>query len=153
MGDQRGRTIVELLVTLAITGLMVGMLSTVMYQVGDMSARGNNQLRVQHDLQNAAIWLNRDVLCASPPAAISGTRMVLTCPDLVNNSSHTITYTLASPDLVRSHSNGSTLTVARHVISVDFTSPVSSCVLITITSQAGDVKGNAPLRLDMRPTG
>jgi len=152
MRDQKGRTLTEVLVVLAITGLMGGILSTMIFQIGDVTARGNDQLRVQHDLQNAATWLNRDVPCASPPVAISGTQMVLTCPDPMNNNTHTITYTLASPHLVRSHSNGSTLTVARHVISVAFTSPVSSCVLITITSRAGDVTESASLRLDMRLT-
>jgi ABC-type Fe3+-siderophore transport system permease subunit len=144
-------TLTEVLVTLAITGLMAGMIGTVVYRIRHVVAQGNNQLRVQHDLQNAAIWLNRDVPGGSPPAAINGTHMVLTYHDLMNSSTHAITYTLASPNLVRSLSNGSTLAVARHVVSATFTSPMSSCVLITITSEAGDVTGSASLRLDMRP--
>lgn len=152
MKDQRGRTLTEVLVALAITGMMTGLLGTMMYQLGDIVARGNNQLRVQHDLQNAAVWLNRDVPCASPPVTISGTHAVLTCPDPINSLTHTITYTLEPPFLLRSHSDGSILTVARNVMSMTFTSPVSSCLLITITSRAGDVTESVPLRFDMRLT-
>ncbi len=152
MRDQKGRTLTEVLVALAITGMIAGLLGSMMYRISDMTVRGNNELRVQHDLQNAAIWLNRDVLCASPPATISNTHAVLTCPDPIVGLTHTITYTLDPPFLIRSHSNGSMLTVSRNVVSVTFTSPVSSCLVITITSRAGNVMESAPLRFDMRLT-
>ena len=106
MRDRRGRTLTEVLVALAITGMIAGLLGSMMYRINGMTVRGNNELRVQHDLQNAAIWLNRDVPGASPPVTISNMHVVLTCPDPIVGLTHTITYTLDPPFLIRSHSKG-----------------------------------------------
>jgi len=149
--DERGMTLVEILVALAIAGLITGTLVTAIYQIYQVTGWGNNELVVQHDLQNAATWLNRDVVCASS-AEVSGSQMVLTIPYRMTDPI-IITYTHSASQLIRD-SEGSTATVARHVDSVDFspTGTVTSAITITLTSQAGVVTGSATLHLDMRPT-
>ena len=164
IGDERGITLTELMVALAITGLITGILATAMYQINQVTGWGNNELRVQHDLQNAATWLNRDVRRASSAHVVSASQMILTVPyDVYSTMTGTvtiyarvITYTLTDSTLTRD-SDGSTLIVARHVNSFipSPTGMVTSVITITITSaitsQVGDVAGSATLHLDMRP--
>ncbi|MEA3459161.1 MAG: prepilin-type N-terminal cleavage/methylation domain-containing protein, partial [Chloroflexota bacterium] len=147
MKDERGMTLVEILVALAITALITGILVTAIYQIYQVTGWGNNEMRVQHDLQNAATWLNRDVVSASS-AEVTGSQMVLTIPyfSAGDISTRTITYThpVAGGVLTRD-SVTSTVTVARHVDSVAFsaTGTVTSTITITITSQASDVTQSA----------
>ena len=155
MKDERGITLTELLVVLAITAMITGILVTVIYQIFNITDWGNNELRVQHDLQNAATWLNRDVVSASE-AEVTGSQMVLTVPYSLSAGTiltHTVTYSVADGTLRRRKSGGAELIVARHVDSVDFsaTGTVTSVITITITSRASDVTQSATLQLDMRP--
>ena len=151
MKDERGMTLTEILVALAISGLITGILVTVIYQIYQITTWGNNELRVQHDLQNAATWLNRDVVSASE-AEVIDSRMVLTIPtSIIDTINITYTYSEAEGTLTRD-SGGSSLIIARRVDSVDFSAagPVTSTITITLSSQAGDVTGSATLHLDMR---
>ena len=147
-------TLVEILVALAITGLITGTLVTAIYQIYQVTGWGSNQMRVQHDLQNAATWLNRDVVSASS-AEVSGSQMVLTVPYFITDTilARTITYTHSASHLTRDCGVSTVITVARHVGSVAFspTGPVTSAITITITSWAGNVIQRATLHLDMRP--
>ena len=155
--DERGIVLTELFVVLAIGGLVTGLLVTAIYQVYHVTGWGNAELSVQHDLQNAATWLNRDVMSTSS-AEVSGSQMVLTIPYFSGSSVLTriITYThsAAEASFVRDCGD-STLIVARQVDSVSFspTGPVvTSAITITLTSRASDISGSAVLHLDMRPT-
>ena len=157
--DERGITLTELLVALAIAGLITGTLVTAIYQIYQVTGWGSNQLRVQHDLQNAATWLNRDVVSASS-AEVSDSQMVLTIPYFPSGTfTYTadiriITYTFSTAEKTLARDSvTSTVTVARHVNSFapSPTGTVTFVITITITSQAGDVTGSAILHLDMRP--
>ncbi len=156
--DEEGMTLIELLVVLAITGLITGILVTVLYQIYQITTWGNNELVVQHDLQNAATWLNRDVICASLVEVSGSQVMTLTIPYSITNTTiltRTITYTYSEAERTLSRDfDDSRLIVARHVISNPFppTDTITSSITISITSQAGDVTGSATLYLDMRPT-
>ena len=159
--DERGMTLVEILVALAITALITGTLVTAIYQIYQVTGWGSNQMRVQHDLQNAATWLNRDVVSASSAHIASASQMTLTIPyldsmitDTVTVYTRVITYTFSITDSTLTRDSGdSTLIVARHVNSFipSPTGTVTSVITITITSQAGDVTRSATLHLDMRP--
>jgi len=157
--DESAMTLVEILVALAIAGLITGTLVTAIYQIYQVTGWGSNQMRVQHDLQNAATWLNRDVVSASS-ADVSDSQMVLTIPYYPSGSSiytptiRTITYTFSAAERILARDSvTSTVTVARHVEDVAFsgTGTVTSTITITLTSQAGVVTGSATLQLDMRP--
>jgi len=159
IGDERGMTLVEILVALAITGLITGTLVTGIYQIYQVTGWGSNQMRVQHDLQNAATWVNRDVVSASS-ADVSGSQMVLTIPYFPSGTFtytadiRTITYTHSAADRALTRDSGvSTVTVARHIVSNPFppTDTITSTITITLISQAGVVTGSATLHLDMRP--
>jgi len=158
--DERGITLVELLVVLAISGLIVGILATVIFQIFDITGWGNSTLVVQHDLQNAATWLNRDVLTASE-AAVSGSQMVLTVPYSISVDAvltHTITYTYSEADGTLTRDSGDSLIIARHVYSDPFPSlldPIEAPnpVTVTLHSRKGDVPGSGTFALKMRAGG
>ena len=162
MKDERGITLVELLVVLAITGLIVGILATVIYQIFDITGWGNSTLVVQHDLQNAATWLNRDVLTASR-AEVSGSQMVLEVPyyntAVADFLTRTITYTLSGDELLREDASGSTLVLARYVDPSRFSfSPTDivtapNVITVTLFSKEGDVRGSGTFALKMRAGG
>ena len=158
--DERGITVVELLVVLGITGLITGILVTAIYQVYQVTGWGNSTLVVQHDLQNAATWLNRDVLTASE-AEVSGSQMVLTVPYSISVDTvltHTITYTYSEADgTLTRDSDDSSLIVARHVYSDPFpltdTIEAPDPVTVTLSSEKGDVPGSGTFALKMRAGG
>lgn len=159
MKDESAMTLVEILVALAIAGLITGTLVTAIYQIYQRTGWGSNQMRVQHDLQNAATWLNRDVVSASS-AEVTGSQMILTIPYFSSGTYtytadiRTITYTFSTAERILARDSvTSTVTVARHIVSSPFppTDTITSTITITLTSQAGDVTGSATLHLDMRP--
>jgi len=151
--NERGVSLVELILVLAIMGLIIGVLATAIYQIVDITSRGNSEMVVQHDLRNAAVWLNRDVLSASE-AEVIGSRMVLTIPTFITTTIN-ITYTYSEADGTLTRDSGdSTMMVARRVNSFAFsaTGMVTSAITITITSRVGDVAQSVTLHLDMRPS-
>jgi len=157
--DERGITLTELLMALAIMGLIIGILVTALYLIYYVTDWGNNEMRVQHDLRNAATWLNRDVLSASSAHIVNPSQMTLTIPYISSITTDTIytrviTYTFSITDSTLTRDSGdSRLIVARHINSFipSPTGTVTSAITITISSWAGKVTRSATLHLDMRP--
>ena len=56
MNKQKGFTVVELLIAIAITGLIVSFLGTAIHQIITVTEYGNDKLTAMHELQNAAHW-------------------------------------------------------------------------------------------------
>jgi len=158
--DEKGITLTELLVALAIIGLITGTLVTAIYLIYHVTGWGSNELRVQHDLQNTATWLNRDVISASRAEvtrAEGSAQMVLTIPYCITDTI-TITYTYSAADRTLTRDSGdSLLIIARHVDSDPFpptgviTAP--NVITVTLSSKKGDVAGSGTLALKMRPGG
>ena len=158
--DERGMTLTELLVVLAITAMITGILVTVIYQIFNITDWGNDELVVQHDLQNAATWLNRDVLSASSAEISDSQMMTLTVPYSITGTSiltRTITYTYSEAEgTLTRYSGASSLIIARHVDSNPF-SPTGvimgpDVITVSLSSGEGDVAGNSTLTLAMRPS-
>jgi prepilin-type N-terminal cleavage/methylation domain-containing protein len=55
-----GYTLVELLVSLALMGVVFVIAGMAFYQLTTVSGFGNNRLTAWHELQNTNLWLNRD---------------------------------------------------------------------------------------------
>jgi prepilin-type N-terminal cleavage/methylation domain-containing protein len=147
MNKQAGMTMVELIVAVAITGIIVVFLGTAIYQIITVSAYGNDRLTALHEVQNAAYWLNVDGQGAVNAAG--GSQLVLTLSD---NS--TITYSLSGTNLLRS-SAGPSMTVARNISSASF-SVSGRVITINLTSSpaiAGDVSQNGTYIVYLRPAG
>ena len=107
MNRQEGMTMVELIMAVAVTGIIVAFLGTAVHQILDVSGYGNDRLSTQHEMQNAASWFNLDIQGAV--AAAGGSQLVLTLSD-----DSTVTYSLTGTELRRS-AGGPEITLARNI--------------------------------------
>jgi prepilin-type N-terminal cleavage/methylation domain-containing protein len=147
MNKQAGMTMVELIISVAITGIIVAFLGTSIYQIFTVSDYGNNRLTALHELQNAAYWLNMDGQGAVN--ATGGSQLVLTLSD---NS--TLTYSLSGTNLLRS-SSGPQMTLARNISSITF-SVNSRVITMNLTSSPAaryNVSQNGTYMVYLRPAG
>jgi prepilin-type N-terminal cleavage/methylation domain-containing protein len=144
MKAQRGMTLVELVVTLAITGVIITFLGTAVYHILNVTGSGNDRLIVSHELENAASWFNFDGQQAV--SAGGGSTLTLTLSD---NS--TITYSLSGSELRRTV-GGSYITLARNISSLSFSlSGRAMTMSITDTpSGAYNVSQNGSYLVNMR---
>jgi type II secretory pathway component PulJ len=147
MKGQSGMTLVDLIIAVAITGIIVVFMGVAVFQIVKVSAYGNDELTALHEMQNAAYWLNNDGQGAK--AATGGSQLVLT---LTDNS--TITYSLTTTNL-RRNANGQQMTLAKNISSVTF-SVSGKLVTMYITSTptgASGVSENGTYMVYLRPVG
>lgn len=95
MKKQQGFSLIELIITVSILGIMAGVLAPVFNQVLEIPEYGNEKITAMHELQNTAHRVNIDGQMAK--SATGGSSLVLTMPD-----DSTISYTLNSGNLTRS---------------------------------------------------
>jgi prepilin-type N-terminal cleavage/methylation domain-containing protein len=147
MNKQSGMTMVELIIAVAITGIIVVFIGTAIYQIITVSEYGNNRLTALHEVQNAAYWLNADGQGAVNAAG--GSQLVLT---LADNS--TITYSLSGTSLLRS-STGPQMTLARNISSASFSISGRVITINLVSSPAAmeDVSQNGTYMVYLRPAG
>ncbi len=146
MKRQRGFTLVELLVTVAITGLIVSGLGTAIYQIFTVTEYGNDKLTATHELQNVSHWFSLDGQRAG--AASGGSELVLTLSD-----DSSITYSLVGTELYRT-AGGSNMTLAQNITSANF-SVENRTITMTVTSSPQgrwDVSDNGTYKVYLRPT-
>jgi prepilin-type N-terminal cleavage/methylation domain-containing protein len=146
MNAQKGMTMVELIVVIAVTGIIVVFLGTAIYQIMTVTGYGNSRLIAAHELENAAYWLNRDGQQAT--AASGGSALALTLSD---NSS--VTYSLAGTELRRS-AGGDIIALARNITSLNF-SVSSRVITMSLTSSPEgryDASANGTYRVYLRPS-
>jgi len=62
--NQRGFTLVELLVVLAIEGILAGGIVAVIFTVTNVSSRSTDHMTAIKQVENAAHWLSRDAMMA-----------------------------------------------------------------------------------------
>jgi prepilin-type N-terminal cleavage/methylation domain-containing protein len=60
MQKSAGFTLVELLISIAIGGLIFSIAAAAIYQLSSVTTYGSSRLEVLHDQQNAAFWFNQD---------------------------------------------------------------------------------------------
>jgi len=138
---------VEMLISTAITGLIVSVLGTAVFQGIDVSRYGNDRLTAMHELQNIALWFNLDGQRAVS-ATVDG--------DLSLNISEslTITYTVNGTEL-RRIAGGSQMTLARNISSASFSSANRTVTLTVTSSPEGrhNINEQGSYKVTLRPSG
>jgi prepilin-type N-terminal cleavage/methylation domain-containing protein len=101
--DQRGLTIIELLVVIVLTALITAAITTTFFQVFNMNIRTANHMSALSQVQQAGKLVSEDILQAQnvTPGASSGFPLTLTW---VVNATHEIIYTLDEGELWQSES-------------------------------------------------
>jgi len=143
---QKGFTLPELLITVAITGLIVGFLGTAIYQIITVTEYSNDRMIAMHELQNVAHWFSRDGQMAS--TASGGNELVLALPD-----DSSITYAVVDTELCRT-AGDSQMTLARNVSDISF-SIENRIITMNITSSPEgrpNVSEQRTYKVCLRPT-
>jgi len=145
--NQKGMTLVELIIAVSITGIIIAFIGTAVYQIVTVSAYGNDHLSAQHELQNAASWFHFDIQGAV--TATGGSQLTLM---LSNNS--TVTYTLATGSLLRTAGSAQN-TVARNISSVAFSvsGHLATMSLVCAPAWLDNVSENGSYTDYLRPVG
>jgi prepilin-type N-terminal cleavage/methylation domain-containing protein len=146
MKRQEGVTLVEMLVAIAISGLIISFLGTAIYQTLTVTGYGNDRLTAMHELQNAAYWFNADGQEAK--VASTGGGLSLT---LADNSS--ITYSLVGTELQRTAD--ARMILARNITLASFTIANRVVTMSLTSSPAGPygVSENGTYKVNLRPEG
>jgi prepilin-type N-terminal cleavage/methylation domain-containing protein len=146
MKRERGYTLVELMIALAITGVMVVTIGMVVHETVTVPDSGNEQVRALHAIQNAAHWVSIDSQAAK--AASGGSGLTLTLPD-----DSTVTYTLDDDELHRIDSD-TDRTISTGIKNVDFSVSGRLITMVITAEQDGDrgISENGTYQIFMRPT-
>jgi len=147
--NQRGFTLVELIIAVAITGIIVGAITMTIFQVFSGNERTSNHMTAVKQVQNAGYWISHDAQMAwsVEPADESvdepdGTRFPLTLTWIDwDGTMNEITYALVGGELQRSHSisgNTETSIVAQYIDSTQTICQFANGKLtLTVTATVG----------------
>jgi prepilin-type N-terminal cleavage/methylation domain-containing protein len=147
MKGERGYTLIEALIALAITGFIITVIGMVVQQMVVVPERGVDQFDAMHPMQNAAHWLTLDGQMAS--SAVGGNNLTIT---LANST--VINYVCYGTHLYRL-SGSDNRTIAGNVASANFTvlDRVIYMTIVTVPDSRWNVSENYTYRAYMRPTG
>ena len=73
--NQKGFTLIELMVAIAIAGLITGSITTAIFQIFDGNTRSSNHMTAIRQVQNAGDWITNDTLGAQEVYVMPGTRL------------------------------------------------------------------------------
>ena len=141
MRSQRGFTLIEILVTAAIGGLIMPVLVTSTYQMTRITTSANKEFVIQIDIENASSYFTRDLALGESTDLGGGpnveNHMRVDWIDqtgwaAVGDEAHYAEYTLSGTNLLRNY-DGTTTIVARRISDIEF-SRVGKYITISITS-------------------
>jgi len=143
---ERGFTLVELVVVIAISGFIFSLLGTGIYQLVTVPEQGNDRVTALHELQQVAHRVNIDGQMAQ--TATGGGQLSLSFPD-----SSSANYTLAGTVLFRTTST-SNHTLAQNITSASFSVQDRMITMNLTSAPAGrwSVSENETYKIYLRPS-
>ena len=160
MRSQFGFTLVELLMALAVSGLILPVIVTSIVQITRGTTEINDDLVVQQDIEVASGWFTRDLSLAFTTDVLDLAAPVdhmrvdwvdQTGWAVEGSEAHYVEYTLAAPLLMRNY-DGTSHIVARHISSIGF-SRSGTYITISVTSMSDDQAVSLNYFVDPRPEG
>jgi|WetSurMetagenome_2_1015567.scaffolds.fasta_scaffold698332_1 prepilin-type N-terminal cleavage/methylation domain-containing protein len=142
---QSGYTLVEMMVAIAIFGVITGICGLALQQIVTVPERGDSQVDALHELQNVIHWVSLDA--GSAEAAAGGSSLTLTMPDDAE-----VVYSCSGTTLYR-HYGDDAQTIARNITNLKFTVSGRS-ITIEVTSapeNRWNVSENRTYQVAMRP--
>ena len=105
--NQRGFTMIEVIMALAVTAIITGGITMTIFQVFDGNTRSSNHMIAVRQVQNAGYWISHDTQMAQSVALTAGPDgfpLTLTWADWDSGDVHKVVYTLlADNKLQREH--------------------------------------------------
>jgi prepilin-type N-terminal cleavage/methylation domain-containing protein len=137
---QRGFTLIELALAMAIGGFIAASVTMTMFQIVDTSGRTSNHMTVVRQVESAGYWVSKDVQMAqfiTTEDDADGLPLVLRWTEW-DGTSHLVTYELQDTDLVRD-SGGEEEVVAQFIdsVSVEPRPYTGGKLTFTVTSRLG----------------
>ena len=115
--SQRGISLIELVIALAITGAITGGITLSIFQTLDYSSRGNARMEAVKQVENAIFWLSRDAQMAQEVTVTADPDGFPVTFEWVEweGDEITVIYSIASGEMTRSHSDDGDMVVARYI--------------------------------------
>ncbi|MFC1914158.1 type II secretion system protein J [Chloroflexota bacterium] len=145
MKKERGFTLVELAIAIAITGFIVSVLGGAIHQIVTVPEYGNEKMTAMHELQNIAHWVGIDGQMSK--SASGGNQLILTLTD-----DSTINYVVEGTEFHRI-AGTSNRTLAKNITSANF-SVQNRMITMDITSTPAGrwgVTENGTYQVCLRP--
>lgn len=154
--NQKGFTLIELVVALAILGIVVVGIVTSIFQIMQGRAQIAGKSVALADIDNAAHWLTRDIVMGQSTDLEDGEpptgNMTITWNDLTGwaeaeeSISHSAVYTHSGTQLLREYDSANNTTiVGRHLTDVGF-SIDDRLITVTLTSSPDGVRASTVTR-------
>ncbi|OGO06798.1 MAG: hypothetical protein A2Z76_03010 [Chloroflexi bacterium RBG_13_56_8b] len=150
---QAGLTLIELMIVLAITGIVTGTVTMITFQVFDGEAHANNHMDAISRVQNVGRQVSRDAGMAqivSLSGDEDGFPLTLSWTEWENNDSHQVVYSIDDNNLKRVHTingNPDESYIFEYIISIDPDTeelktycerdPATNQLVFTLTATAG----------------
>jgi len=140
--DQKGFTLIELALAMAIGGIIAGAITMTIFQIVDSSGRTSNHMTAIRQAQSAGYWVTKDAQMAqviSTEDDEDGLPLELSWTEW-GGAEHEVTYELQGTDFVRQHNGEEDVIIARFVESVEISPrPYPGGELtFTVNVQVGD---------------
>jgi len=117
--NERGFTLVELIIAIAITAIITTGVTMTIFQVFTGNARSSNHMIAVRQVQNAGYWVSHDAQMAQlvVTTGVSGFPLILTWTDW-DGTEHQVTYDIVNGDELK-RSEGATETIVAKYIDPD----------------------------------
>lgn len=161
--NQKGFTLLELLLALGVSGILLGSAVLSIYQVSWGTIRTNDQLSALTAVNSPARYIRQDLQMAqftnlsdgdpSPQSSLSMYWLDMTLFSTGTNS-HTVEYSLSSTELYRTY-NGTTSVVGRGITYIGFKQNGEhiNCVITADASDSGQQTKTLEFTVRMRSFG